>query len=163
MGFGHAKPYYDAEFEIRFMLEHAYEARTVHAYGSTVVLPDERKFGRVENVNEYLWKVAELLDLGEPPLAVYKQGRKDAHYNALQRTIHLPPHLGSHHSWAMREIVVLHEYAHHLSREERESHGPIFCGAFVFLVEHCIGPEVAFLLRCAFAERGCAVTPWKSS
>lgn len=144
-----AKPYYDAEHEVDFMLKNG---GTVKAYGSTFTLPEERKFGDIAGVKAYLAKVCEFLDLGTPPDVKPRRGEGAAHYNHGSKTIFIPDHRGSNHSWGMRELVVLHELAHHLT--VTGGHGPVWAGWLLYLTEKCIGPEVAFLLMAAFSERG---------
>jgi putative metallohydrolase (TIGR04338 family) len=54
----------------------------------------------------------------------------------------------------MREIVVLHELAHHLTRHTAPSHGADFRSAFLDLLERVLAPEARFLLQLAYWERG---------
>lgn len=146
---GHPKPYYDAEFEVRFLLENG---GTTDFYGSTLVIPVERRFGTLENVETYIAQVCEWLDLGEPPAVRPRRGYAQAHYEMYNRTIAVPEHKGSQNSWAMREIVVLHELAHHVAWGT--AHGPVWAGTLIHLVNKCIGPEVGLLLSAAFTSRG---------
>lgn len=146
---GHSKPYYDAEFEVRFLLENG---GITDFYGSTLVIPVERRFGTLENVETYLTKVCEWLDLGEPPKVRARRGNKDAHYEAQNRVIAVPEHRGSQNSWAMREIVVLHELAHHVAWGH--GHDAVWCGTLIHLINKCIGPEIGLLLSAAFTSRG---------
>jgi putative metallohydrolase (TIGR04338 family) len=66
----------------------------------------------------------------------------------------VPPHrVGG--GWAMRELVVLHELAHHLTPGDQ--HGSAFVATFVELVAELVGTEAAFLLRSALLDAGVAV------
>jgi putative metallohydrolase (TIGR04338 family) len=56
-------------------------------------------------------------------------------------------------TWALRELVVLHEMAHHLSDAE-PPHGPEFVATFCELAEAVMGPEVAHVLRVVYAKEG---------
>jgi putative metallohydrolase (TIGR04338 family) len=56
-------------------------------------------------------------------------------------------------NWALRELVVLHEIAHHLSDAE-PPHGPEFTATFCELAEAVMGPEVAHILRIIYAKEG---------
>jgi putative metallohydrolase (TIGR04338 family) len=56
-------------------------------------------------------------------------------------------------TWALRELVVLHEIAHHLSDAE-PPHGPQFVETFCGLAEAVMGPEVAHVLRVVYAKEG---------
>ena len=141
-----SKPVYDAEFELRFMLENG---GAVEAYGSTLTLPIERKFGDIDGVQRYVDLVWE----GDNPPAVRpRRGNTAAHYSRSKHEIAVPDHVGSQHSWAMRELVILHEIAHAMTRGD--SHGARFCGVFVDLVSRFIGPEAGFILMAGLSERG---------
>jgi putative metallohydrolase (TIGR04338 family) len=83
-----------------------------------------------------------------------RAGAARAEYEFATHTIAVPPHrVGGR--WAMRELVVLHELAHHLAGEA--GHGPVFVARLVHLVEELIGPEAGFLLRSALLEAGVQV------
>lgn len=51
---------------------------------------------------------------------------------------------------ARNEWVICHELAHELTPHQYASHGPEFCGIYLFLVENVIGKEAAAKLRAAF-------------
>jgi putative metallohydrolase (TIGR04338 family) len=55
--------------------------------------------------------------------------------------------------WAMRELVVLHEVAHHLCQVP-PPHGPEFVATFATLAELVMGPELGHVLRVVFAKEG---------
>jgi putative metallohydrolase (TIGR04338 family) len=61
--------------------------------------------------------------------------------------------------WALRELVLCHELAHHLRRHAEATaaepgHGPAFQDDYAALVDLVIGPEVGLLLRAGFTEAG---------
>ena len=56
-------------------------------------------------------------------------------------------------TWALRELVVLHEIAHHLCVAE-PPHGPEFVATFCELAGVVMGPEVAHVLRVVYAKEG---------
>ncbi|PRC61415.1 TIGR04338 family metallohydrolase, partial [Mycobacterium sp. ITM-2017-0098] len=56
-------------------------------------------------------------------------------------------------TWALRELVVLHEIAHHLSDTD-PPHGPDFVATFCELAAAVMGAEVAFVLRMVYAKEG---------
>lgn len=143
-----AKPYYDAEHELCFMLANG---GAVHAYGSTFTLPEERKFGTIENVQTYVNKVYEFMGRDNPPTVRARRGENQAHYQPFSHIIAVPEHRGSQHSWAMREVVILHEIAHSLTPA---GHGPEWVGTFTDLVSRVVGEEAGFLLRAAMSKRG---------
>jgi putative metallohydrolase (TIGR04338 family) len=148
---------YDAEGFLRLMMEQA-TATPVTVLGSTVVLPPERKFGRVEDVQRYVdallglswvkatWPRAEI-----PVLVRSRKGNVKAHYEPWSHTIALCASARLSDAWAMREVVVLHEVAHHLSPS---GHGPGFAGTYLRLVEEIVGPEAGFVLTAGYADQG---------
>ena len=56
-------------------------------------------------------------------------------------------------AWALRELVVLHEIAHHLCDAD-PAHGPEFVATFCQLTAAVMGAEVAFVLRMVYAKEG---------
>ena len=56
-------------------------------------------------------------------------------------------------TWALRELVVLHEVAHHLSQTE-PAHGTEFTSTLCELADAVMGPEVAYVLRVVYAKEG---------
>ena len=56
--------------------------------------------------------------------------------------------------WAMRELVVLHEMAHHLDDGGGPSHGPGFVATFCDLATVVMGAEVGHVLRVVYAKEG---------
>lgn len=55
--------------------------------------------------------------------------------------------------WAMRELVILHELAHHLCQVP-PPHGPDFVATMCTLAELVMGPEVGHVLRVVYAKEG---------
>ena len=87
------------------------------------------------------------------PLAVRaRRGIAAAHYERFDdgARIAVPER---HTTWALRELVVLHEIAHHLCGAE-PPHGPEFVATFCELAEAVMGPEVAYVLRVVYAGQG---------
>lgn len=150
---------YGAENEVRRMLDLAVEHPTVAFHGSTLTLSPDRKFGDLTGVQRYVDRVLGLnwvrssFPYATKPITVReRKGQEKAHYEPLRHVIAVPPNIGHRSSWAMREIVVLHEVAHHLA--PYTSHGPQFAAAFLELVDGLMTPEAAFLLRTAFLANG---------
>ena len=56
-------------------------------------------------------------------------------------------------TWALRELVVLHEIAHHLCDAD-PPHGPEFVATFCELAEAVMGAEVGHVLRVVYAKEG---------
>jgi putative metallohydrolase (TIGR04338 family) len=147
---------YEAEGVLAALIDRRADFPIVEAYGSQVVVPTDRKFGDLASVQRY---VDALLALnwvrrlaperaGTPVTVRERAGATKAVYEADKHTIALPPHrIGGH--WAMRELVVLHELAHHLS--PGVEHGPEFVRVMLALVEELVGAEAGFLLRSALS------------
>ncbi|WP_342800551.1 TIGR04338 family metallohydrolase [Nocardia sp. No.11] len=155
---------YDGEQMVRGVFDRAQEFghRTVEVYGSQLTLPVERRFASVESVQSYADKVLALnwvrarWDRAEVPVRVRaRAGASAAHYEPADAVLAVPLHTGVT-AWALRELVVLHELAHHLAPGPGEvPHGPEFCTRYAELVDGVIGPEAALLIRATFA--GCGV------
>ncbi|MEV0334071.1 TIGR04338 family metallohydrolase [Nocardia sp. NPDC050717] len=154
---------YDAEQLVRGVFDRAEEFghRTVDVYGSQLTLPVERRFGSVESVQSYVDKVLALnwirtqWERAALPVRVRaRAGGSAAHYEPAAGVLAVPLHTGAT-AWALRELVVLHELAHHLGGDDEAAHGPEFCSRYLALVDGVIGPEAALLIRATFA--GCGV------
>ncbi|MFD6398545.1 TIGR04338 family metallohydrolase [Nocardia sp. NPDC060249] len=155
---------YDGEQLVRRAFDRADEFghRTVEVYGSQLTLPVERRFASVESVQTYVDKVLALnwvraqWERAAVSIRVRARGgAAAAHYEPTTAVLAVPLHTGST-AWALRELVVLHEIAHHLAPEpEHAPHGPEFCTRYVELADGVIGPEAALLIRTTFA--GCGV------
>ncbi|WP_446223595.1 TIGR04338 family metallohydrolase [Nocardia sp. IBHARD005] len=155
---------YDGEQLVRGVFDRAdkFGHRTIDVYGSQLTLPMERRFAAVESVQIYVDKVLALnwvrAQWERAAVAVRvraRGGAAAAHYEPATAVLAVPLHTGST-AWALRELVVLHEIAHHLSPDLEEApHGPEFCTRYVELVDGVIGAEAALLIRASFA--GCGV------
>ncbi|WP_406268087.1 TIGR04338 family metallohydrolase [Nocardia sp. NBC_00881] len=156
---------YDAEQLVRGVFDRADEhgVRTVELYGSQLTLPIERRFASVESVQRYADKVLALnwvrAQWARAAVSVRvrsRAGTAAAHYQAGDAVLAVPLHTGGT-AWALRELVVLHELAHHLESAPAEvaPHGPEFCGRYLDLVDGVVGPEAALLLRATML--GCGV------
>jgi putative metallohydrolase (TIGR04338 family) len=137
---------YDAENTLLFMLDHG---GTADFMGSSLTLPVERRFGDVAGVRRYLEEVRRR-PWGHPqvpqPAVRVRKGQTKAHWEA--GVIALPDGIGEK-GWAMREVVVLHEYAHHVAwfAHAATGHGRTFQEVYVDLLGHAVGPEAAFIVR----------------
>lgn len=136
---------YAAERSVRNLLDNPGTAIKLH--GSTIMIPEERRFARIEDIQVYVDAV--LKHIGKPyGIKVRtRKGDKFAHYEPWTNTIAVPDN-----AWARREVVVLHEVAHALS--SGDGHGPKFRAAFVELMGATLGPEASFILSSAFFENG---------
>ena len=153
---------YAAENLVLAMLDRAHLVPVVPVAGSSITLPVERRFASVESVQTYLdavlglrWVQARWPAAG-PVLVRRRQGTSRAHYTRdgpAGPTIAVPTHVAGT-AWALRELVVLHELAHHLTDPSVAAHGPEFVGILLELVDRVVGAEAAFLLRVRLAEEG---------
>ena len=151
---------YAAEEFVRTLFDRAGEhgTRTVEFFGTNLTLPPEARFSSVESVQRY---VDDVLELGSvrarwpdaTPLTTRpRRGLTAAHYERDDdgAVIAVPERRSS---WALRELVVLHEIAHHLC-ETDPPHGPQFVATFCELAGAVMGPEVAHVLRVVYAKEG---------
>lgn len=133
---------YDAENILRAFYDRSVESGNpvVEIQGVILTLPPEGKFGSVESVQAYCDKVTGMVK--DIPVRVRaRKGDSYAHYKS--GVVAVPD---GRHRWAMREIVILHELAHHLTRHAG-GHGPEFVAAFIDLLSRVMGPEVGLALR----------------
>lgn len=153
---------YAAESTFCAMLAKAYDFPTVEMFGSTFNLPNERKFATIENVQTYVdavlslnW-VREKWDNATTPVKVReRKGQKSAHYEYFTNTIAIPLYERGK-AWAMREEVVLHEIAHHLTGPGHD-HDSVFTDILCELISELMSAEAGFILRALFHAEGCAV------
>ncbi|MBF6178579.1 TIGR04338 family metallohydrolase [Nocardia otitidiscaviarum] len=156
---------YDAETLVRGIFERADEfgARTVEVHGSQLTLPVERKFASVESVQDYAdrvlalnWVRARWPRAATPVTVRARTGSKAAHYEVAGAVLAVPLHANGS-AWALRELVILHELAHHLESDSEKCapHGPEFCDRYLELIDGVIGPEAALLMRTTML--GCGV------
>lgn len=156
---------YGAEQLTQRLLARAGDYPTITVAGSTLTLPIERKFASVESVQAYVnkvfalnWVRAQYPQVTSTLLVRERAGNRSAHYEHRTATIAIPTHrIGD--GWALRELVVLHEVAHHLTDPAEPSHGPMFAAIYVALVGGIIGDEAGFLLRVNLLECGAQLAP----
>lgn len=147
---------YAAEEFVRTMFDRAaqHSSRAIDFFGTQLTLPPEAKFGSVAAVQRYVDHV--VARVGAPPVTVRaRRGTKAAHYEIEGAVIAVPE---QHTKWALRELVVLHELAHHLcaagAGADAPAHGPEFVTTYCELCETIMGPEVGLVLRMVYAKDG---------
>jgi putative metallohydrolase (TIGR04338 family) len=131
----------------------------VEFFGAHLTLPPEGRFGSVASVQRYVDDVLELPAVRQrwrrvSPLRVrVRRAATAAHYENRDGAgvIAVPDHRTG--DWALRELVVLHEVAHHLCRAE-PPHGPEFVATICELAELVMGPELGHVLRVVYAKEG---------
>lgn len=155
---------YEAEALVRRVFDRSFDYPIVEVAGSRMTLPPERKFASLESVQSFVdavlelrWVAARWPRASIPVLVRARAGQTRAHYERLPAVIAVPLHAGGQ-AWALRELVVLHELAHHLAENADEpAHGADFTGRMVELVGGIVGEEAAFLLRVTLLDSGAAV------
>ncbi|MDJ0411705.1 TIGR04338 family metallohydrolase [Rhodococcoides fascians] len=156
---------YDAEQMVRIMFDRAEERdnRVVTVLGSQITLPIERKFASLKSVQSYVdavlaldWIATTWPDAGRTVTVRARSGSGAAHYERDAATIAVPLHQ-SNRAWALRELVVLHELAHHFGDEDEQQHGGAFVDRYITLVGDIVGSEAGFVLRAMMAESGVRV------
>lgn len=151
---------YAAEEFVRTLFDRASEHgnRSVEFFGTNLTLPPEGRFASVQTVQRYVDDVLTLRSVRErwpgaaPLTARPRRGLTAAHYERDDEgaVIAVPERRTN---WALRELVVLHEIAHHLCDAD-PPHGPAFVATFCELAEAVMGPEVAHVLRVVYAKEG---------
>lgn len=161
---------YEAERRLRRMLDRAHEYPVAQVAGSRITLPVERKFADLPSMQTYVdlvlaqdWPEFPRLGISRVPVvpspeaadqnsAMYTGGRIQVPVRATN------PATGTR--WAMREVVVLHELAHHAMFVHRPGvphHGAEFAGAFRTLLVGMMGPEMTLLFDVIFRDGGVRV------
>jgi putative metallohydrolase (TIGR04338 family) len=152
---------YAAEEFIRTLFDRAAEHGTpaIDFFGTQLTLPPEGRFGSVQSVQRYVDDVLALPAVQQcwpavSPLRVRsRRAATAAHYEKRDGAgvIAVPDRDTA--DWAMRELVVLHEVAHHLSQVQ-PPHGPEFVATICTLTELVMGPELGHVLRVVYAKEG---------
>lgn len=149
---------YAAEQFVRTLFDRAAEhgSRVVEFFGAALTLPPEARFASVHSVQAYVNSVLEHPAVqrhwgGPVPLRVRaRRGETSSHYERRHGVATMAvPEAGDR--WALRELVVLHEVAHHLC-DAQPPHGPAFTGTFCELAGLVMGPEVEHVLRVVYAK-----------
>lgn len=152
---------YAAEEFVRTLFDRAAEhgSRAVEFFGTQLTLPPEARFASVAAVQRYVDDVLALPAVRRcwpaiAPLTVRaRRAATAAHYeNRDGAGVIAVPDLDTA-AWAMRELVVLHEVAHHLC-DAQPAHGPQFVATLCTLAELVMGPELGHVLRVVYAKEG---------
>ena len=151
---------YDAEHLVHRIFDRSAQYPVVEVAGSRLTLPIERKFGSIEAVQRYVDQVLSLawvrqtwVRAGIPVVLRERAGSAQAHYQRAGSVMAVPGHR-SGSAWALRELVILHELAHHLAPDVEVAHGGAFVDRMITLVEEIIGPEAGLLVRVTMMDVG---------
>lgn len=130
----------------------------VDFFGSTFDLSPQRRFGDLLSVQDYVNRVFELIDGIDPPTVRVRKGTTRAHYEFSAKIIALPVA----DQWALRESVILHECAHHITWMthgiEIAQHGAQFTRVMLDLVNLVLGESAELLLRAGYQEAGVPIS-----
>lgn len=154
---------YDVQHLVMRVFDRAADFPTMEVAGSHMTVPVERKFASIENVQSYVDAFLALSWVRETwPRAVIpvkvriRAGDQAAHYERQSATMAVPGHVGGT-AWAMRELVILHELAHHLDPTGEPAHSAEFAGILLDVIGEIIGPEAALLMRVTMGDVGVKV------
>lgn len=151
---------YAAEEFVRTLFDRAarHSSRSLDFFGESLTLPPEARFASVDSVQRYVDEVlslpavrarwAQAAGLTVRP----RRSMTAAHYETAggEGVIAVPA--GA--DWALRELVVLHEVAHHLCPDAAPPHGAGFVATFCALAGIVMGPEAGHVLRVVYAKEG---------
>lgn len=153
---------YDAEIIVRRLFDNARTGRNpvVALGGVTLTLPPEALFGDIQSAETHANRVLALPNIQDrfgAARAVRVRRRKGlhfAHYEPRGAVIAIP----DERQWALRELVLLHELAHHLDPSRNDAHhcvhGPEFVDTYFTLLELVMGPEAGMAARIIFRDSG---------
>ena len=153
---------YAAERLVHGMFDRAGSSRLVQIAGTSLTLPPEVRFASVGSVREYVDRVLGMRSVTSsfgsaslPVDVIERGGHRSAEYRRRpdgSREIAIPA--SREGRWALRELVVLHEIAHHLDDSDGPAHGPGFVRTLIALVGLVLGPEAEFVYRVVFTDSG---------
>ena len=153
---------YAAEQFVRTLFDRAAQhgSRAIDFFGDPITLPPEARFASMDSVQRYVDQVLVLpaVTVRWPQCGTImvrsRRAATAAHYENHDGTgVIAVPERGAT-GWAMRELVVLHEVAHHLAAGACPAHGPDFVATFCELAAAVMGPEVGHVLRVVYSKEG---------
>lgn len=174
---GQRQRVYDAEQRVCDQLDFAARgAGTVVVHGSTLTLAPDVRFGSLATAQRWLDHVRQRRWLAErwPRAAARavtlrpRRGQGGAHYERDDDGTIAVPVPGNTTGWAMRELVLIHELAHHVVTWDLDrpgagaspaSHGGEFAAVMLELVGGVLGPESRLLLAAAYHDGEVEVAP----
>ncbi len=150
---------YAAESLVFNIFDRAGPGHTVQLVGTSLTLPVEARFGSAAAVGEHVAAVLALpgvrnrFERAAVPVRVRpRRGFTAATYRRDLAEIAVPESAAGR--WALRELVVLHEIAHHLDDSGGPAHGPGFVDTLIELAGLVMGPETALVYRVMFTDSG---------
>ena len=144
-------------------------AQIVQIAGTELTVQAQAKFGSVDAIARYIDDVLAMPAVVDrfpratrPVRVRNRRSARAAHYTPADHPgadgpagiaeIAIPA--SSDDRWAMRELVVLHELAHHLDDSDGPAHGPGFAHTLVELTGLVLGPEVSLVYRVLLTDAG---------
>ena len=135
-------------------------------FGSRIHVPRQQVFPDLAGIQTYVDELLAQLSVGvasmdaiEPVQVRHRRGVTRAHYERQPTpTIAIP--IGVH--WAGREVVILHELAHHLRAGGACGvmlHDAQFRGWLIALAELALGAEAALILSVGYQGAGLSIVP----
>jgi putative metallohydrolase (TIGR04338 family) len=122
-----------------------------------LTLPPEGKFADITSIQRRCDQVCDAMNV--PHVRVEAHRNKniggDAFYQHLGMRLVVPD---GRKRWAMRELVVLHELAHHVTDCQQPlglaAHGPEFVANYIRLLETVMAPEAGLAARLVYVAHG---------
>jgi putative metallohydrolase (TIGR04338 family) len=143
---------YSAEQQLRWVYDVS-KGGTAEVGGVALQLESETQFTSLKDIQAYL----DLVHVHPGVIARFGQfgrvfirerkGDRFAHYSNGVIAIN-----SAGRGWGMRELVVIHELAHHYS--PARGHGPQFTDTFVTLLEILVGSQAALAMHILQRESG---------
>ena len=141
----------------------------VEFMGVELHLAQERWFSSTEDIEKYLggcyrskW-YKRVCPVSLRPVVITVKTHA-AHFQAnydYDATMRFPPFPRIGVNEMHRELVVLHELAHHVTPLKYPGHGAEFAGNFLYMVQQKLGPEYGALLTSAYAAHKVEYRPAK--
>lgn len=128
---------------------------TVDFHGSQLVLPVQRRFGDLDSIQRFCDHVLIEEDGVGGVRVRQRRGVRRAHWE-VPNVIALPDA-----RWAMREMPVLHELAHHIVWQRQlpdPGHGAEFAATYLDLLGRVTGPELRLVMLSMLDNLGYPLT-----
>jgi len=148
---------YAVERQVQWFYDNV-PSRRANISGVELQLEPEARFGDLEGIRRYVERVQAMpavleafpAHLHRPVRVRERQTGHAAHYKLNVIAVNTRGD-----GWAMRELVILHELAHHYA--DTPGHGPKFIAAEVELFKLVMGPQVSLALRLLFDQHNLAM------
>jgi putative metallohydrolase (TIGR04338 family) len=143
---------YGAENTLAWMYDNV-DHGSITITGIPIQLEPEAKFGTLEGIQAYVDRVLAMPSVvaafgtREGVKVRERRGQAAAHYQSGTVAVNTT---GTR--WAMRELVILHELAHHFALGD--GHGSEFSSTLVTLTGLVMGPQVSLALKILYDTQG---------